>query len=212
MEEKTLSLEVPKYIIKHVIKKNKKKKKKLLYPSESKKKLFSLDNILNLTNLLIFIFLIIHIIGPFDTIPYTIVQDKQYNLVKKGSNTTSIHYNGNLAKEYKNILLNYYHNHPVICLHHIDYEEIKYRVCLLQRTYLLINPTITAVTTNQKYLKDIMEHSISCKNETNKKRFQCITLHWTDEFNNQLQSYTCGDAAIALQMMMDEFEGNKHCF
>lgn len=139
-----------------------------------------------------------------------IIREKPYKLQKRGSDTLSIPYTDEeqrTANEYHKILLEYYHDHPVICLHHIDIPQPRYRICLLERIYLLVNPIVK----QEGFLMDITEHSVSCVKETTKKRFQCVDMEWIDGSHHHLRGNFCGDTAIALQMMMDEFNGNKHC-
>lgn len=139
-----------------------------------------------------------------------VVQEK-YRLVKRGSNTTSLDYVFNekseSPREFQTLLNDHHHNHPVICLHHLDYIG-RYKVCMLERKYLMINPTI--LPNINGYMIDVIEQSISCSSDASKKRFQCIEMKWSDG-KHDLRGRFCGDAAIGLQMMMDEFEGNKHC-
>jgi len=195
-------------------KKNKKKQKKYYYPYVKENFLESLlYYIFFFGSIGLCCFLGYQILLPSDIT--LVIEDKPYNLIKKGSDTTSMIFvnngNGKSPQEYKKILAHYHHNHPIVCLHHIDIDDNhKYRICLMERIYLLINPSIS-ITNDNKFIKDISEESISCKNETLKKRFHCVNMHWLDENNHQLSGNICGDTAIALQMMMDEFEGNKHC-
>lgn len=142
-----------------------------------------------------------------------IVQEK-YRLVKRGSNTTSLDYVFNeksqSPKDFYTLLNNHYHNHPVVCLHHLS-DIDRHKVCMLERKYLIINPTILSNNNpGGGYMIDVIEQSISCASDASKKRFQCIEMKWSDGKHN-LRGKFCGDAAIGLQMMMDEFEGNKHC-
>ena len=138
------------------------------------------------------------------------IREKPYQLVKRGSDTTSIPYTDEeerMASEYHKILSEYHHDHPVICLHHIDIQP-RYRICLLERVYLIVNPSIVP---DKQFLLDITEHSVSCHKEMAKKRFQCVNMEWTDGSHHHLRGNFCGDTAISIQMMMDEFNGNKHC-
>ncbi len=50
----------------------------------------------------------------------------------------------------------------------------------------------------------VYEDSQSCREQIKSTRRECIDLSWTDgEF--------CGNVAISLQLMFDEFKGNGHC-
>lgn len=197
-------------IVKYKKKKEKKKKKKekggpLIIET-------ILYNFFLIGSIFIISLIIYTIVGPIES--GKIIEERPFKLLKKGSETLSIPYINNgeskSPEQYRKILTQYYHDYPVICHHHLDMENPKYRICLMERNYLLVNPKISIVG-DQTFIKDITENSISCNKENHKRRFQCVKMQWTDEFGHQLEGNICGDTAIALQMTMDEFEGNKHC-
>jgi len=133
---------------------------------------------------------------------------KLRELVNFGHNTTSIRYDKQISYEYVKNILSYYNHQPLICMHHVNFSE-NYQICLLDRLYLIINPVLRVVKNSN--ITEIIELSISCLKEQPRKRFECVSIEWTDYFYNFTATF-CGEIAMHLQMMKDEFEGNKHCF
>jgi len=99
----------------------------------------------------------------------------------------------------------------VLCMHHLDIKR-PYQGCSLRNgkfIYFMLNPVLVLLTGKELV---VLEESQSCNGTVPIKRgrTECIELVWTDG-TSKLHGAFCGDAAIAIQLALDEFKGNGHC-
>lgn len=127
--------------------------------------------------------------------------------VEYNKNTTSIDYvQGMYDPIQLSNLLNRYTSYKVLCMHHMD-MTVFYKACKVGR-YFMIEPNITKF-----YGKEIsvLEQSTSCNQIVKKKRFECVSLTWKDEYMTVISASFCNEFAMGIQLSIDEFSGNKHC-
>ena len=162
---------------------------------------------------------------------YTLAQNQYkssivYPLNLKQHNTKSLTYNDNIdVKIPKHVIFNqlrlHLTLHPyyiVLCMHHLKIpSKFQYnRLCVLYNSgrnefIYMENPLLIGKSTGQT-TKKYIQKSISCTNETNTKRYQNVVLEWTSEYSNaNIYSVFKNRESIALQMALDEFEGDIHC-
>jgi hypothetical protein len=97
-------------------------------------------------------------------------------------------------------------------MHHLDIKQ-PYRGCSVRSSngfiYFMLNPTLVRSSGLEV---SVFEDSQSCvsTNPLPTVRRDTIELAWTDGVM-QFQSIWRGNAAIALQLVLEEFNGNKHC-
>lgn len=100
----------------------------------------------------------------------------------------------------------------VVCMHHLDLKR-PYRACsFINRefnvVYFMLNPKIVE---KSGVIKEYEEESQSCNEIIKSKRHSCVTLGWFDG-KQEIGAELCGETAIVIQLNIDEFEGNGHCF
>lgn len=127
--------------------------------------------------------------------------------VEYNKNTTSVDYTEGMYSPIQlSNLLNRYTSYKVLCMHHMD-MTIFYKACKVGR-YLMIEPHI-----DKLYGKEVsvLEKSTSCNGIVKKKRFECVSVYWKDEYMSFINGSFCNELAMGIQLSIDEFKGNKHC-
>lgn len=139
---------------------------------------------------------------------------------KKGVNTTSVPWEkdndddiSNVATLLERYLKRWPGKYHVLCMHHFERGPSPIRACSLRTPsgliYFLLNPVIMKLYGNEI---TVNEESQSCTSWINGvKRRTCVNVSWVDDSQNYLQGSFCGDAAVNLQLVIDEFYGSKHC-
>lgn len=97
-------------------------------------------------------------------------------------------------------------NLPVLCMHHLKHGKPQtFQACAVRSNpdivYYMVNPRIVK---GMGKLVTISENSIAKTEAQQKKRNRCVLAEWTDHKFN-LTAHFCGDAAISLQMAIEEF-------
>lgn len=97
-------------------------------------------------------------------------------------------------------------NLPVLCMHHLKHGKPQtFQACAVQSNpdivYYMVNPRIVK---KMGKLVTVSENSIAKTEAQQKKRNRCVLAEWTDHKFN-LTAHFCGDAAISLQMAIEEF-------
>ena len=134
---------------------------------------------------------------------------------QKNVNTTSIPYTASMysLKDLSRLLerhLRQSSTFRVLCMHHLDFKR-PYRACSLHTpdgiVYFMVNPRLDKLHGD---LVVVNENSQSCKEALKNKRWSCARVSWSDG-TFDLSGEFCGDLAINLQLVFDEFLGSGHC-
>ncbi len=100
-------------------------------------------------------------------------------------------------------------NVNVLCMHHVGIKR-PFQGCSMRNRgtiYFMLNPLFHNVSGKHHV---VYEDSQSCREQIKSTRRECIDLSWTDG-ESKIRGEFCGNVAISLQLMFDEFKGNGHC-
>jgi hypothetical protein len=134
---------------------------------------------------------------------------------QKNVNTTSVPYTPSMysLKDLSRLLERHLRQSStvrVLCMHHLDFKR-PYRACSVHTqdgiVYFMVNPRLDKLHGD---LVVVNENSQSCKETFKNKRWSCARISWLDG-TFDLSGEFCGDVAINLQLVFDEFLGSGHC-
>ena len=103
----------------------------------------------------------------------------------------------------------------LMCMHHLNNMTLLLLpICCLynapvKQHYVMINPQLIGYSRNATLMRE--ERSISCPVGviTTRRRYAKVSVAWDDQ---DMFSIFSGEQSMLLQMAMDEFKGNKHCY
>lgn len=103
----------------------------------------------------------------------------------------------------------------VLCMHHVQEfpRSALYKACsvynrLSNQVYFMLNPIIKGGSKEKKSYK---ENSIACKGSTRNLRHDSVMVEWERVMGSKMYALFEGTDAVALQIAMDELNGNLHC-
>lgn len=106
-------------------------------------------------------------------------------------------------------------DYRVLCMHHVKEfpRSALYKACSVynkasNQVYFMLNPIIKG---GSKEKKSYQENSIACKGSTSNLRHDSVMVEWERTVGSKMYALFEGTDAVALQIAMDELQGNLHC-
>ena len=101
----------------------------------------------------------------------------------------------------------------VLCMHHVTGIRNPYRACSVHnqkanQIYFMLNPKIIGGSSQKTKYR---EHSIACNATGMNLRHNTVIVEWETPSSNTLYALFKDDQSIALQLAINEFDGNIHC-
>jgi hypothetical protein len=163
---------------------------------------------------LVLIYLLLALIGSYLIFPRATPDGHPGLVAGPGHNTTSLVVEGRIEHNVKSIFQILRTKTslatPVVCMHHLNIPGPYYRICAVYVSdfdmhLLLVNPKAYELCGKKV---PGTEKSIACPGTTQKNRYNCVKISYNW---GQMTGDFIDEVAMALQMVMDEFNGNEHC-
>jgi hypothetical protein len=101
----------------------------------------------------------------------------------------------------------------ILCMHHLDVTS-PVRFCVLRNEnnfYTMQNPRLVGYSKGPDLKTAVMQKSLACPSILQKERLNVVYVEWEDEKRHVHYMAVRNQLAFDLQLIMDEFVGNKHC-